>query len=179
LSLANIPEGQQQIIVTASEEGYIWNYSDYWSYSDSVSAVFNFNVVPLSVSFISPVEGQVFNSTGTFAGLIPLVFNVNESPSWLAYSLDNRASNEIDGNTTLVGLANGHYSLTIYAEDSFGNIGKSETVNFTVAEPKPELARSFPSATVVAVSVVVVAVVGMVLAVLFYRRHRKTANLKQ
>jgi hypothetical protein len=177
LSLANIPEGHQQIIVTASEEGYMWNYTDYWTFSDSTSALLNFNVVPLSVSFISPVEGQVFNSTGTFAGLIPLVFNVNGAPTWLAYSLDDLASNEIDGNATLVGLANGHYSLTVYAEDSFGNIGKSETINFTVAEPEPELAHPFPTATVV--SVVVVAVVGIGLAVLFYRRHRKTANLKQ
>ena len=172
LSLANIPEGHRQIIVTASEEGYITNITDYWSFSASTSGVFNFNVVPLSISFISPTEGQVFNSTGTFAGLIPLAFNVNGAPTWLAYSLDNLASNEIEGNTTLVGLTNGHYSLTIYAEDSFGNIGKSEPIDFTIAEPEP--VHTFPTVTVATISVVVVAVVGISFAVLYHRKHRKT-----
>ena len=180
LSLADIPEGHQQIIVTANEEGYIWGVTSYWSFSASTSAVFNFNVLPLSVSFISPVEGQVF-----LFNRVPLVFNVNESPSWLGFSLDNLAITEIDGNTTLTGFAdgtaltNGHYSLAIYAEDSFGNIGKSENINFTIAQPEPQPTHTFPTATVIAVSVVVVAVVGTGLVVLIYRRHRKTANLSK
>jgi hypothetical protein len=184
LSLANIPEGHQQIIVTASEEGYLSNYTDYWTFSDSTSAVFNFNVVPLSVSFISPVEGQVFKSMG-----VPLVFNVNDSPSMLEFSLDNLATKQsesdivLEGNTTLIdfangiALTNGHYRLTIYAEDSFGNIGKSEPINFTISEPEPT--HPFPTATVAVISVVVVAIVCIGLAVLFYRRHRKTTKLTQ
>lgn len=185
LSLGDIPEGHQQVTVTANEEGYMWNYTDYWSFSASTSAVFNFNVVPLSTSFGSPVEGQTFNSTE-----IPLAFNVNEAPSWIAYRLDNLTKNgnyenPIEpalsnsfvgqyGNTTLTGLTNGHYSLTIYAKDSFGNIAKSETVNFTVADPDPEHTHTFPTATITAISVVVAAVVGIGLAALSYRRHRKT-----
>lgn len=193
LSLPNIPEGRQQITVTAIEEGYVWAVTSYQSFSTSTSGVFNFNVVPLSVSFISPVEGQVFNSSE-----VPLVFNVNESsPQWLGIRLDNQDIEELAGNTTyllfansaalsatLIGFANGtaltngHYSLTIYAEDSFGNIGKSEPINFTIAEPEPT--HPFPTATVAVISVVAVAIVCIGLALLFYRRrHGKTANLSK
>lgn len=206
LSLANIPEGQQQIIVTANEEGYIssaligtpLNSVNYTSFSASTSAVFNFNVVTPAILVVSPAEGQVFNSSE-----IPLVLNANETPTWIGYSIYNLTKNGVDenpvepclsnlfvgryGNTTLTGLTNGHYSLTIYGEDSFGNIGKSETVNFTINEPEvqppePKPTHTFPAATLIAVSVVVVAmaVVGIGLAVSFYRRRRqKTANLKQ
>jgi len=38
----------------------------------------------------------------------------------------------ITGNTTLVGLSDGIHSVTVYANDTAGNMGSSETVYFTV-----------------------------------------------
>lgn len=87
LNLTNIPEGQQQITVTANEEGYIVGFTSngtvYWPFSTTTSsAVFSFSVITFSASFISPVEGQIFNSSG-----IPLNFNINGQPSWLKVPL--------------------------------------------------------------------------------------------
>ena len=36
--------------------------------------------------------------------VVPLVFNVNDSTSWMGYSLDNQANMTIDGNATLTDL---------------------------------------------------------------------------
>jgi len=54
----------------------------------------------------------------------------------MAYSLDNQANQTINGNCTLTGLTVGTHSIVVYANDTFGNMGKSETVTFTVAKPE-------------------------------------------
>jgi hypothetical protein len=43
----------------------------------------------------------------------------------------------IAGNSTLGDLSEGSHSITIYAKDEFGNIGKSNVVFFTVDLPDP------------------------------------------
>ena len=68
-----------------------------------------------------------------------LAFNLNEDPqighSWLGFSLDNKANNTLAGNATLTNLTEGNHSLIVYANDSLGNMGKSDTVFFDVALP--------------------------------------------
>jgi len=63
---------------------------------------------------------------------VPLVFTVNERTSWMGYSLNNLQNVSIAGNTTLTGLADGSYSITVYANDTSGNVGSSEKVYFTI-----------------------------------------------
>lgn len=62
-----------------------------------------------------------------------LDFSVNEQASSVTYSLDGNP-NATASNTTLVGLANGAHSLTIYATDLSGN-SDSSSVTFTVSVP--------------------------------------------
>ena len=57
----------------------------------------------------------------------------------------------IDVNTTLSGLNCGEHSLTVYAWDTAGNIGTSETLYFTIAEPLPVVPVAAASAASVAV----------------------------
>jgi hypothetical protein len=61
-----------------------------------------------------------------------LNFTVDETTSWIGYSLNGQANVTVFGNTTLVGLLFGTYSVLIYANDTYGNMGSSETVYFTV-----------------------------------------------
>jgi hypothetical protein len=63
---------------------------------------------------------------------VPLIFTVDERTSWMGYSLNNLQNVSITGNTTLTGLANGSYSITVYANDTSGNVGSSEKVYFTI-----------------------------------------------
>ena len=52
----------------------------------------------------------------------------------MGYRLDGQSYIFITENTIkLIGLAEGSHNLTVYASDDLGNVGKSETVYFTVA----------------------------------------------
>ena len=163
---SDIPEGNQYIEFTIVKIAlYLAPTSNaiYFSTSTLESSVdLNFTVAPLVISHISP-ENKTY-----YTNQIPLNFNVNENPSWLGYSIDNLANVTLTGNTTLKGLTNGYHSFVVYFNDSFGNLGKSETINFTV-EPFPIIPVTVP------VAIAVVAALFLVL----YRRHRKTANLSK
>jgi hypothetical protein len=101
---------------------------------------------------------------------VSLAFTVNEPASWLGYSLDRQDNVTIAGNTTLVGLAIGAHNLTVYAADSVGRIGASETIQFTI------VAR-FPTELVIA-GVAVAAVVG-VSFLLYVKRQSLSAYKKR
>ncbi len=70
-----------------------------------------------------------------------LTFSLNEDPqlglSWLGYCLDCKTNYTLPGNITLTNLSEGNHSLIIYANDSLGDMGKSDTVFFTIALPTP------------------------------------------
>jgi len=92
---------------------------------------------------------------------------VNKSVVWLGYSLDGQENVTITGNSTITGLTSGLHNITVYAKDTLENTGASETISFTVAE------EPFPVATVAAVSVATVIVVGAGLLVYFEKRKRR------
>ena len=89
---------------------------------------------------------------------------MNEPTSWIGYSLDGKANVTIAGNTTLTALSNGAHSLTIYANNTFGNVGASEPVTFTIAVPFPIV----PVAAVSGASAVVV-VAGLLV---YFKKHK-------
>jgi hypothetical protein len=59
--------------------------------------------------------------------------------------------------------------------DTVGNMGATENVNFTVAKPEPE---SFPVVPVIAVSVVAVALVAAGLLV-YHKKHNKNSVVER
>jgi hypothetical protein len=115
---------------------------------------------------LSPINQQYIDSS------VQLVVSIDKTVNWTNYSLDGQQNVTLYGNITLVNLPNGLHNITVYAEDTFGNIGSSETTSFTVAKSEPE---PFP---VVPVAVASVAVLVMILSVLLFRRHRKTTSLQ-
>ncbi len=117
--------------------------------------------VPPEIKVVSP-ENQTYNGSS-----VSLVFTVNKPVNWTGYSLDGQDNVTITGNTTLAGLSSGLHNITIYAKDSFGNTGGSETVTFAVAS------EPFPTAPVAAASVASVAVAATGLLVYFRKRKRQ------
>jgi N-acetylneuraminic acid mutarotase len=113
---------------------------------------------PPKISVLSPVN-QKFNESSVL-----LSFTVDKPVNWTCYSLDGQDNVTITGNTTLSGLTNGLHNITVYAEDTFGNVGASETVSFTISKPEP-----FPTSLVIA-SATTIAVVGVGLLVYFKKR---------
>jgi outer membrane protein assembly factor BamB len=123
----------------------------------------------LDISVLSPKNERYVESS------VPLVFSVSNAVSWIGYSLDGKQNITVTGNTTIANLPNGFQTLTIFANDTYGNVA-SQTVNFTVEKPQNGIVGS---TVIIAVTAVPVVVICLIVGLLFYRRHRKTANLKQ
>jgi hypothetical protein len=163
LTLTGIPEGKQTVTITVKGEGEYGEGVVHYYFLPTGSSTIGFTIdtTPPTVSILQ-------SENETYAELeVPLNFTVNESVSQISYVLDGQENVTIDGNTTLTGLTNGPHNLTIYAWDNAGNIGVSETVTFTVAEPEP-----FPTAPVAVASVATVSLVGVGLLIHFKKRKR-------
>ena len=118
-----------------------------------------FDTLPPSIAVSSP-ENKVYNASS-----VPLVFSIYEPASWMGYSLNGQDNVTVAGNTTLSGLPNGSYNVTVYVTDRAGNTGASETVSFSVDVPEP-----FPTLLVASASGVSITAVAACL--LYYRKKR-------
>ena len=119
-----------------------------------------YGTLPPTISIVSP-ENKTYTVNN-----VSLNFTVSESTSWIGYSLDGQANITITGNTTLSGLPDGSHSLTVYAKDTAGNTGTSETIYFSI-EPFP--------ITWIAAAIAVIAIGGAALLV-YFRKIRKTTG---
>jgi hypothetical protein len=90
-------------------------------------------------------------------GDISLTFTVNEPASWVGYSLDGQDNATVTANITLSGLSKGAHNVTVYAKDTAGNIGASETIHFTIVDrfPIEWIAASVAIVTAVSVGLLV------------------------
>ena len=75
---------------------------------------------------------------------LSLNFSIAKPVVWTGYSLDGGENITIAGNTTLNGLTTGSHNITVYAKDTSGNIGASESFKFEVA-PESILAEASES----------------------------------
>jgi N-acetylneuraminic acid mutarotase len=119
---------------------------------------------PPATTLLSPLS-QTYNQSS-----ISLVFTVNKAVNWTEYSLDGKQNVTLTGNTTLTELPSGLHNITIYANDTYGNIGASQTINFTIS-----LSQPFPTATVAAVSVSVVVVI-VAGALVYFKKCKLTTH---
>ncbi len=125
-----------------------------------------FTVDPTAPSiFVLSLENKTYYTTE-----VSLNFTVDDSVSWVAYSLDGKANVTIAGNTTLTGLLDGSHSITVYAMDAAGNTRTSKTIYFTIAQQS----EPFPTWIVATTVMSAIAVVGAVLLV-YFRKIRKKA----
>jgi N-acetylneuraminic acid mutarotase len=121
---------------------------------------FGYGTVPPAVAVVS-LENKTYTSNN-----VSLTFSLDKPAVWMGYSFDCQDNVTIDGNITLYGLSSGLHNLTVYAKDTYGNIGASETINFTIAEET----EPFPTAIVATASGASVAAVGAGLLVYFKKR---------
>ncbi len=123
-------------------------------------------ITPPKINITSPIN-LTYNESS-----IPLVFNSDKAVNWTSYSLDGQQNVTFSGDTNLTDISNGLHTITMYSQDTFGNIGSSQTISFTVAKPEPE---SFPVVPVAVVSIVAVALA--VAGLLVYHKKHKKSNL--
>ena len=156
LEIGNLSDGLHNLTVYAK--------TTYWHYglsSASSSVQFTIDTSPPTISGLS-ISNKTYNSQ-----VIPLSFNVDENTSWVAYNLDNQGNETIQGNITLTGLSNGSHSIIVYANDTVGNMGKSDTVFFTV---NTLTAEDFIPAMVLSGMIVIAVAIGLL--VHFKKRKR-------
>jgi hypothetical protein len=158
LNVSELSNGQHKIEVTASFTANINNlFVPTYDFSSAPIYFTVYNTPPPVVSIIS-LENKTYNEID-----LSLIFTVDKSTSWIAYSLDTQANVTISGNSSLPELSYGSHSITVYANDSLGNMGASETIYFNISEP-------FPTMFVAAASAASVAVIGVGLVVYFKKR---------
>lgn len=87
------------------------------------------NVLGLScipnITILSPV-----NNSYHFKMYVPLNFMNNTILSWTGYSLNGTANKTINGSYNITVIPNGLNSITVFANDTSGNMGKSDTNYF-------------------------------------------------
>jgi hypothetical protein len=118
---------------------------------------------PPKISLLSPLN-ETYNETS-----LSVVLAVDKPVNWTGYSVDEKENVTITGNTTIKGLSNGLHSIAVYANDTFGNMGVSRLISFTLVVPEP-----FPTVAVAIVSAVVVALVGAGLVAYLKKRKHQT-----
>ena len=88
---------------------------------------------PPIITIISPVNETTYNIDS-----VNLNYSVNEPTTWQGYSLDGSANITLHENTTLTGLTDGLHTLTVYANDTSGNMNSS-TVWFAIDTTPPAI----------------------------------------
>jgi parallel beta-helix repeat protein len=119
----------------------------------------------LHVHILSP-EDKTYH-----ADSISLTFTVTESTDWIGYSLDGQVNTTIYGNITIPGLTHGPHTITVYANDTAGNAGISETVDFSL-----EVKQEEPFLTWMVAIIVVIVVFGAVVLTYFTKIKKSTES---
>ena len=139
----------------------IGGYVDSGEVTAANQAYYPIGFSPLpEISILSP-QMQTYNESS-----VSLNFTVDRPVSWMSYSLDKSDNTTITGNYTLSELSAGVHNVTVYVGDSFGNVGASETVVFTVVD-------AFPLAFAIGIIVIGI-IVTAALSLLLLRRNKKT-----
>lgn len=106
----------------------------YFAYVHSIHTILiQEDTIPPMISVISPENKTYANRN------VALTFTINESASWMGYSLNGEANVTLVQNTTLTVLADGVHSLCVYASDAAGNTGVSTGTFFTVDSTPPNI----------------------------------------
>jgi parallel beta-helix repeat protein len=100
--------------------------------TDLYPLAFPYETQPPTITVLSPE-----NKSYAVNDSIPLTFTVDEFASWIGYSLNEQANVTVTGNTTLPVMSDGLHYVVVYANDTFGNMGASDTRHFTVDTVAP------------------------------------------
>lgn len=101
---------------------------------DAVGAIGAKDIPPPTIHILSP-ENKTFYSENN----VSLTITVDKPTDWMGYSLNGQTNVTISGNTTLTSLVDGLYYVVVYANDTAGNMGASDTIWFWVDITPPNI----------------------------------------
>jgi hypothetical protein len=156
-TLTELSDGTHSVVVYARD--VVGNAAS------TVTIYFTTDTTPPSILLLSP-QNITYDTSE-----IPLAFRINETTSWIGYSLDGQLNVTITGNITLTALPTGSHNIIIYARDIAGNTEASEITTFTFTETQPP--ESYPTAWVAATAIATIAVSGTAFLFYFKRNHKQ------
>ena len=96
-----------------------------------------------------------------------LNFTVDKPLDWVGYSLDGKQNVTVTSNCTIPDLNDGAHSLVVYANSTYGGLGASEKVVFTI---------SHYNQYVLLAVVAIVVLVAAVSVFLYFKRRRNPSR---
>jgi parallel beta-helix repeat protein len=97
-----------------------------YAHSEHQIVIQRLEIEPPIITVLSP-ENKTYASKN-----VALTLTFNKPTFWIGYSLDSQINVTISGNTTLTDLSEGPHSITVYANDTSGNMGYSDSIHFSV-----------------------------------------------
>jgi hypothetical protein len=190
--LTNLAEGEHTVSVTATV-----TTTDYcpwyvirlgWVGSVQIKDTVTFTVDTASprLVFRTP-QNKIFST-----GVVAINFTAEEPLNTLSYSLDGQSKRSLNDNNlavhhtqvidnfygvdsyqiTLSDLTEGSHNLKVYAKDGVGNMGESETLQFTVGQDT-QPSEPFPTTLLTATVVVAVVVISAGLQLYFKKSKQR------
>lgn len=124
-TMSGLPEGRHSTKAFANDSTGNMGHSE--------TVYFTVDTIPPLIRILTP-ENKTYTTE-----FILVAFDIDESASWIGYSLDGQANETLQTqNATLDGLSNGSHTLVIYANDSAGNTGTSERAYFCIDVQRTE-----------------------------------------
>jgi hypothetical protein len=144
VQLPPLSKGQHSIIVYAEHSYGSITQRDISTVIFNIGDTIPINELTPPVISKFTIENKTYSSTNLSAN-----FNVDKAVVWTGYCIDkenltitdwwNTAASARSFSFTLKELTEGSHTIAVYAEDTFGNIGTSESVNFVVDTTAPNL----------------------------------------
>jgi hypothetical protein len=162
-TLQNLSEGYYFLTVFGVYErasGISTKYPAIMQDTQTVYFTINKGVAPSLINL--QIENKTYKQNN-----LRLNITVDKQVSWMGYSLDGKTNVTFSGNTTLNGLAFGFHSLVVYANDTVGDMGSTENVNFTIEKP-----MVFPVVPIAIISMALIIVLCTGLLV-YHKKHKK------
>jgi N-acetylneuraminic acid mutarotase len=96
--------------------------------------------VPPLVEIVSPKNNTAYKG-------IQIEFQVDKAISWAGFSLDGNQNRTVTegASQTLSSIADGQHFIRVFANDTLGNMGASQTVYFTIDNASPNITILMPN----------------------------------
>jgi len=92
----------------------------------------------------APPQIQITSPQNTTYTQVSLEYTLNRPTAWVGYSLDQQANITLNGQPELLNASQGANSIVVYANDSLGNMGASNIVDFSIDRIPPTVMIEAP-----------------------------------
>jgi len=124
-TMVGLSEGSHTITVYANDTVGFMGYSE--------RVFFTVDTLSPNIVILSP-ENETYATAS-----VSLVFFIDEPVEWTGYSLNGQSNVTVTGNVAFFDLGDGVHTIVVYANDTCGNMGYSNTAQFAIDTVSPNI----------------------------------------